>query len=314
MGDGGKRILSIDGGGIRGLIPALVLDHVERETGKAIAELFDVIAGTSTGGILALGLTRPARDGAVLSAEQLAGLYRERGEEIFPRSLLRTARRVVDEKYSAAGLEQALADQLGDARLSQARTGLIVTAYDIVNREPVFFRSADAGQDAYDPLMRRVARATSAAPTYFEPIELPSRDHTDAALVDGGVFANNPGMCAFVDANSAGGEVEGTLMLSLGTGSLIRELPYAEARDWGLVQWAVPILDVVFDGVSDTVDYQLAQILGDRYLRLQIRLEHAKDDLDDASPENLADLEAEARRLIAANRQPLHDLCARLVA
>jgi predicted acylesterase/phospholipase RssA len=301
------RILSIDGGGIRGLIPARVLAEIEKRCEQPAAELFDVIAGTSTGGILALGLSCPQPR---YSAQDLARLYVEQGEEIFPRRFI-NVRQIFDEKYSAEGLERALRSTLGDTKLSEARTRVLVTAYDIETRAPVFFRSAQAKQQPErDHLMRDVARATSAAPTYFEPTQV---GDPPMALVDGGVFANNPGMCAYVDRDTPG-DLGDVTMVSLGTGQLIRPLPYEEAKDWGLLGWAPHVLDVVFDGVSDTVDHQLATLLGDDYLRLQTELDVAKDDMDDASKENIADLETEARELIEASEKELSGLCAKLTA
>jgi hypothetical protein len=132
-------------------------------------------------------------------------------------------------------------------------------------------------------------------------------------LVDGGVFANNPGMCAYVDRDTPGQPSEVT-MVSLGTGQLTRPLPYEKAKDWGLLGWAPRVLDVVFDGMSDTVDHQLQTLIGTEYVRLQTELDVAKDDLDDASKENIEDLETEARQLIADSEQELSGLCAKLTA
>src|ERR671917_1602248 len=160
------RVLCIDGGGIRGLIPALVLAEIERRTGRRIAEMVDLVAGTSTGGILACGLTRTGADGRPrFSAEELAGIYVEEGPRIFSRSLLKRIFSVgglVDERYEDAGLERALQRYLGDAALSDALTDVFVTAYDIHDRFAFFFRSARARDDpAYDFPMTHVARATA---------------------------------------------------------------------------------------------------------------------------------------------------------
>jgi uncharacterized protein len=301
------RILSIDGGGIRGLIPVRVLAEVEERCGKPIAELFDVIAGTSTGGILALGLSCPQPQ---YSAADLARLYVEQGEEIFPKRLI-NVRQLYDEKYSNEGLQRALRATLGDARLKDARTRVLVTAYDIETRTPVFFRSERAKEDDdRDFLMREVALATSAAPTYFEPARV---GEPPMALVDGGVFANNPGMCAYVDRYTPG-ELGDVTMVSLGTGQLTRPLRYDDAKDWGLLSWGLRVLDVVFDGVSDTVDHQLKTLLGTGYLRLQTELDLANDDMDDAGRENIEYLEREAQQLIDASEQELAGLCAKLTA
>jgi patatin-like phospholipase/acyl hydrolase len=309
------KVLCIDGGGIRGLIPALVLAEIEQRTGRRIAELVDLVAGTSTGGILACGLTRPGPDGRPLySAQELAGIYVEEGPRIFHRSLLKRIFSVdgwVDERYDDDGLDAALARYLGEATLSQALADVLVTAYEISDRLAFFFRSARARSDpAYDFPLVQVARATGAAPSYFEPAEA-----TDVAgartypLVDGGVFAVNPSMCALADVTAAGRADELRLMLSLGTGDHTRSYSFEQTRSWGQLEWARPVLDMVFDGVADTTDFEAATLMGDRYVRLQTELNIASDDLDDASESNLAALRREAEQLIAASQEELDRVC-----
>jgi hypothetical protein len=144
------------------------------------------------------------------------------------------------------------------------------------------------------------AHASSAAPTYFEPVRLGAR-----TLVDGGVFAINPAMLAFAEAQ---GRID--VLASLGTGEHTRRLPYDEVKDWGQIEWARPILDVVFDGSADAVDAALERLIDDRYIRLQTQLDEASDDLDDASPANLAALRREAERLIAGRSADIDRLCA----
>ena len=309
------RVLCIDGGGIRGLIPALVLAEIERRTGRQIAELVDLVAGTSTGGIVACGLTRPGPDGRPLySAQELAGIYVEEGPRIFQRSLAKrisSADGWTDERYEDDGLNAALARYLGDARLSDAVCDLFVTAYDISGRFAFFFRSARARDDpAYDFPLVQVGRATAAAPGYFEPVEV-----TDVAgartypLIDGGVYAVNPSMCAFADVAAGGRAGELELMLSLGPGEQTRPYSFEQTRSWGQLEWARPVLDVVFDGVADTIEFEAGTLMGDRYVRLQTELDIASDELDDASERNLAALRLEAEQLIAASEPEIERVC-----
>jgi patatin-like phospholipase/acyl hydrolase len=313
------KALCIDGGGIRGLIPALVLAEIERRTGRRIAELVDLVAGTSTGGILACGLTRPGPDGRPLySAEELAGIYVDEGPRIFHRRLLKRIFSVegwIDERYEDDGLEAALDRYLGAATLSGALADVLVTAYDISGRFAFFFRSARARDDpAYDFPLVQVARATAAAPSYFEPAEA-----TDMAgartypLIDGGVYAVNPSMCAYADVVAAGRAGELELMLSLGTGEHTRSYTFEQTRRWGQLEWARPALDMVFDGVADTIEFEAAALMGERYVRLQTQLDIASDDFDDASRGNLAAMQREAEQLIAASEAELDRVCAVLV-
>jgi patatin-like phospholipase/acyl hydrolase len=314
---GAVKILSVDGGGIRGIIPATVLAEVERRTGRPIASLFDLIAGTSTGGIIALALAAPGPGGGPrLSAAEVVGLYLEEGPRIFSRSVLRTVLSVdglLDERYSDAGLEAALRRYLGEATLSEAITPVLVTAYALEERRPFFFKSRRAeDRPARDYPMRVVARATSAAPTYFEPESVPSDRGAAVGLVDGGVCVVNPAMSAYAEARRDGADI--SLVASLGTGQQTRPIPTARARRWGELAWARPLIDVVFDGMSDVVDYQLSQLLpADRYYRLQVELA-ARDELDDASPSNLRALQDDARRLLAAEHARIDALCAALAA
>jgi uncharacterized protein len=301
------RVLAIDGGGIRGLIPALVLAELERRAGRPVFELFDLIAGTSTGGIIACAVCAPDP----LPAERVAAIYEEEGPEIFDRSVwqrIRSAEGLLDEKYDAGALDRALETFLGDKRLADATPELIVPAYDMSEPGPFFFKSRNARERRLEDFpLTVVARATAAAPTYFEPLPV-----GDRVLVDGGVYAVNPAMTAYAEVLrfEPGAEL---VLLSLGTGQHTRSRRFADVDDWGLVEWARPILDVVFDGISDAVDYQLRHLLGgDRYWRLQVELTRASDDLDDASPENLRELRGHAEELIAERSDDLDAVVAAL--
>ena len=319
---GTARILAIDGGGIRGIIPAMLLDRIETSTGKRISDLFHFIAGTSTGGLLALGLTKPddRGSGPAFTAGDVIDLYRERGEDIFSRSFwdgFVSLGGLADAKYSSDGVEEVLKDQFGDTWISEARVDVLITAYDIQNRSPHFFKSWKAQgkrlsngetKEDRDVLMRSAARATSAAPTYFDPARVKSRSGgAPLCLVDGGVFANNPAMCALASARKIYPNATRYLVVSLGTGELERSIPCDKAEDWGLIGWARPILNVVFDGVSDTVDYQLNQMRSQSYYRFQCNLRRfsdgtrgPNDDMDDASSDNIGKLTQKAEEMMAA--------------
>ena len=168
------RVLAIDGGGIRGLIPALVLAELEDRSGRPVFELFDLMAGTSTGGILACALCAPDP----LPAAEVAAIYEEEGPRIFDRSVfqrIQSADGLLDEKYDAGALDRALERFIGDKRLSATQPDLIVPTYDTAAPGPYFFKTTNAREDpAEDARLADVARATSSAPTYFEPLELES--------------------------------------------------------------------------------------------------------------------------------------------
>ena len=293
-----RRVLSLDGGGIRGIIPALVVAHLERKMDAPASELFDLIVGTSTGGILALGLALQDNEGRpLLAAKSMAALYERHGAEIFERSLwrkLRTAGGLFEEAYSHEALEKILHKYFGDKKMRDCGTPVMVTSYDIERRKTVFLKSWHA--DHNELSCAEASRATSAAPTYFEPVNLQWAEQS-RTLIDGGVFINSPAVSAYAEARKLFPD-EPIAMLSLGTGELTRPIPYDEARTWGSALWVMSLLDCMFDGASKAADHQMRLFLGDHYLRLQTQLHYASDDMDDASRGNIRNLKQTATELI----------------
>lgn len=317
------RILSIDGGGIRGIIPAMILSHLEDLTALPIAELFDFIAGTSIGGVLALAITKPGSAGAsAYSAAAIADWYKADGPHIFhnPASWFANILRA---KYKATGLEQFLDRMFGSSRLKDALSDVLIPCYDIEHRSPHIFRSRWARRHSrYDSLMKDVARATCAAPTVFDPvrIQLPGKMET-ISLIDGGVFANNPTMYAYVDAKTILADDEDDfLVVSLGTGVSNKPLTHEDATRWGYAQWSRPIIELVCDSISDSVHSQMRYLLPptehQRYYRFQVDLpEESDDSLDNVSEANMQGLIRAAGDLISnpAASEEFGRLAARLL-
>ena len=303
-----RRVLSIDGGGIRGIIPALVLAHLEQHTGKPCSELFDLMVGTSTGGMLALGLSIDDGHGkALFTAQQLVKLYDEHGAEIFEQSLWRKVRSVggiLEEAYSHEALEKILDRYFGERALSECGVPTMVTSYDIQHRRTVFLKSWHSDHSGL--LCREAARATSAAPTYFEPANLEWASET-RTLIDGGVFINSPSVSAYAEARKLFPDEE-IAMLSIGTGELTRAIPYEAAKTWGSALWVMSLLDCMLDGASKAADHQMRLFLGANYLRLQTPLNYASDDMDDASQGNLRNLRQIAEELIYSEQGALSEM------
>jgi len=304
------RILSIDGGGIRGIIPGQILVEFEKKLKKysgndeaRIADYFDLIAGTSTGGILACIFLFPDDENPLkskFSAKEAVNLYLERGDEIFDVSLwqkIRSAGGLTDEKYSANELEEALDDYLDGVKLGELIKPCIITAYDIRRRRTHFFtqrEANDANRKGKNFLVKEVARATSAAPTFFEVARVKSLSNVTYPLIDGGLFANNPSLCAYAEARKFPDRptAKNIVILSLGTGRVQKPYYYKEAKDWGMVEWIKPLIDIIMSSVSETVDYQLNKIFDSvgklgQYLRIEPDLGNASPEMDDASIENL---------------------------
>ena len=319
------RVLAIDGGGIRGILPAMVLADLERRTNRPIIDLFDMIVGTSTGGLIALALACPGEGGRPRhTARDVIRLYADQGKRVFSRSVwhkIRAVGNLTDGKYPSAGLEGVLEGYFGDCRLKDALCDVVVPAYEIERRFPFFFKTSKARtKQYYDYPMKQVIRAATAAPTYFEPARIAIDGPNDYyALVDGALFAYNPGMCAYTEVLHRFPDHESVIMVSLGTGELTRRLPYDEVKDWGAARWAQPTFALMCDGICDAVDYQLQQLLPStpdgmrQYYRFQARLDVGNDDMDDASNTNIRVLKLLAEDMLQANRATLRSLSEQLL-
>lgn len=322
-----KIVLSIDGGGIRGIIPGQILTHIENllkevydDSTYKIADHFDLIAGTSTGGILACAYLLADYGRPKYSAKEVVDIYFERADDIFTIPLfhkIRSAGGILDEKYPTDGLEETLNDFFGDAWLVDLLKPSLITAYDIKRRKAHFFTQHDAKDPDHNFSIKDIARATSAAPTYFEVSKIKSESNKYFPLVDGGIFANNPALCAFAEIRNKFSTKDSKitandiLLLSIGTGYAKTSYSYDEVRDWGLAKWVKPALDMMMSGVSDTVDFQLTQIYeaanaSNQYLRINGELPaNADPDLDCVEPANLKALKNFGDELFEQNQQAI---------
>lgn len=322
------RILCIDGGGIRGIIPAKMLAQIEQETRTPIWKLFDLIAGTSTGGILALALTIPADGADQVQAKYCASdvikIFTDDAAQIFPYPPAPFCHTDLDfmfhARYHASGIETVLKKYTGETRLKDTLKPIIITSYDIEQAKAWFFSSQEAKRtEEYNFPMWEVARATSAAPLYFPPLQhVPPDLEQYNLLVDGGVAANNPAMCALVEAMSSFNQPqENILVVSLGTGQIRKPLLYDSIKAGGVLQWGLSLLHLLFDGNSQTVQYQMQVLLNQpgvqqRYYRFQTILEGGVGDMDNAHPENIQRLMQLGDDLVVASKDQLKHLCIQL--
>jgi predicted acylesterase/phospholipase RssA len=311
------RILSIDGGGIRGIIPALVLTHLERvANGFPIYRMFDLLAGTSTGAILAAGLSRPDP----LPAKAISDLYLAHGQAIFSRSRFSYIRSTITgPKYDASAFEAIMRANFGTTKLSDCLTPVLIPCYDIERREAHFFKSWRAAgrlnakgeaAAAVNFYLTDVCRAATAAPTYFSPGLIYSVSGERLAAIDGALYANNPSMCAIAEARVLYPNARKFILVSLGVGEFRKPIAYETARTWGALAWAPPVIDCAMDGTADSVDYQIRECFKANvdYHRFQITLngpDGASDCIDDASPANVGKLIGRAQALIEAHADDL---------
>ncbi|XP_073042673.1 patatin-like protein 2 isoform X2 [Primulina eburnea] len=304
-------ILSIDGGGIRGIIPATILEFLESELQKLdgedarIADYFDVVAGTSTGGLVTAMLTAPdANNRPLYAAKDIVPFYIKHGPMIFPYrggiigSMENTIVKLGNPKYDGKYLHKLIRDNLGQTRLHDTLTNVVIPTFDIKNLQPTIFSSFETkNSPALDALLSDICIGTSAAPTYFPAHYFTNGDgsgnSSEFNLIDGGVAANNPALIAVGEITKQVFRNDPNffpikpmdygrlLVISLSTGSAKQEQKFTAemAAKWGLFGWLIqgnstPILDVFNQASKDMVDYFLSIVFQalhseDNYLRIQ---------------------------------------------
>ena len=321
------RLLSIDGGGIRGILPARVLAYIEDYCGRPVHQLFDGVAATSSGAITALALVKPGVHKG--RAAELAEFYREYAPAIFEEGWADEAFTVPSwisrwlgipqgydlndlwrPKYAGQGRHRVLDEHYGATHLTQALLPVYIPSYCTKVRTPIIFVSRPehtADEEFFEATAEatftEAAMASSAAPTYFPPFSL-----RRYCLIDGGLMANNPTALAFAHFRGKPGD----LVLSLGTGSMQKSYPYTEVAGWGTLNWAGPMLRMALDGQSESAHLALERMLPPAtYLRMQGLLYDAKvsDDLDDWQPNNLSAIERLAKTMIIESKARLNTFC-----
>lgn len=298
-----RFVAAFDGGGIRGILTAAVLKAVAEGLGEdhPLHKVFDLISGTSTGGILACGLY------AGKSPSALLDLYVKNGTAIFGRSPWQYVRSGWGRlgpasKYRADALREALVEVLGGQWLGRrlTRTRLLVPSYCIrlpcpmdMDKDGIqecasafFFKSEDARLDGgvSDFTLVDVGLATSAAPTFFPAHHAFNALGQSYLFVDGGTFANNPAMCAWAEARKYWA-LDPLTLVSIGTGSRVRSI--SGSGDWGPPRWLPHIFSVFMDGAADSVSYQAGKLLGQDFIRCETALVGVDDAFDDAGRPNI---------------------------
>jgi patatin-like phospholipase/acyl hydrolase len=264
------RILSIDGGGIRGIVTTVMMQRLKATPGlEGFLDDVDLIAGTSTGGLLALGIARG------LGLDEIRDLYVNDGPEIFDDSWiddLLDLGKLRGADYKTAPMRRVFKRVLGEStKLGQLRKRILITAFDMDNEDAdelkrtwkpkLFHNFPGVGNDRHE-LAHKVGMYTAAAPTYFPSVD---------GFIDGGVYANNPAMCALAQTQDKRYRptpaIDEIVLLSLGTGTSLFYIR-GKTLDWGYAQWIKPLISLMLDGISGIADYQCHQMLRKRYHRL----------------------------------------------
>jgi len=260
------RVVSIDGGGIRGLVTAILLERIVATPGlETFLDSIDLVAGTSTGGLLALGIA------GGIGLREIRDVYEKKGRKIFDDSWfddLVDLGKLRGADYSTKPLRRELRRLFGDCTLEQLEKRVLVTTFDLDNEDPahrtwkpkLFHNFPGPGTDGASRAAD-VGLYTSAAPTYFPSVD---------GYIDGGVYANNPSMCALAqtqDSRYSRTALGDVVLFSIGTGTNLQYIK-GKTLDWGYAQWVKPLIGLMLDGTVGIADYQCYQILGARYHRL----------------------------------------------
>ncbi|XP_059282210.1 patatin-like protein 3 [Lycium ferocissimum] len=302
-------VLSIDGGGIRGIIPGTILAFLESKLQELdgpnarVADYFDVVAGTSTGGLVTTMLTAPNKENRPLyAAKDITNFYFEHGPKIFSGSSNNLVKRLTNlfggPKYDGKYLRSLVRSELGNLTMNQTLTHTVIPTFDIKRLQPIIFTTTDARASmTKNARLSDVCLGTSAAPTYFPAYYFETKNaqgevHT-FDLIDGGVAANNPTLLAithisreimtkrlqYEDMQTV--DCKKMLVLSLGTGTGKNKEKYnaAMASRWGVLGWmynngSSPLLDIYSDASADMVDIHVSTLFQSlhsqkNYLRIQ---------------------------------------------
>jgi len=288
------KILSIDGGGLRGIIPLMILQKLEEIKQKRITELFDLFAGTSTGGLISCGISLKGENNKPkYTLEDLKNVYLDQGGKIFPQKSwlgqkFNMIKSVFKPEFSDNGLNEVLKNIMQDYLLTDCLKPLFISSYDVKNNQPLFFKSRHAAINPDENArLYDICRATSAGPTYL-PAHSFIFDRKEVVCIDGGVFINNPALGALVevskycdyygiDKTDTKFNFNNLMILSLSTGHYNGSITKKDALDWGKIGWIKPLIDIMMYGVNQATDYEVSELLPqENYLRININIDIEK--------------------------------------
>ncbi len=269
------RVLALDGGGIRGIVSLLILKEIEQILDKPIQDLFDYCIGTSTGAIIASGLTVTDNENYLYTTNDLIHLFEDNYRSIFPQDGNVSASSWFFSKYQNDGLEQILYKFFKNKTLDNCKKTILLTAYDVSNNQPFYFtnnKRIEVGcMDDYfgQTTIKDACLASAAAPTYF-PTKVFQRGNNESIhLVDGGIFMNSPSLPALLDllVNKPNTSVK---ILSIGTGYGQFSVKGTEPKNWGKIpwMWQQRIFKLMMDGSKSHAHIFSSKILKNDFFRI----------------------------------------------
>lgn len=329
------NILCIDGGGIKGIVSAIVLVRLEeliqqysRDKNATLSDYFDLFAGTSTGAIMTTLYLCPGNNHRPkYRAKDVLDLYLNEAGKIFhkkPLYPINTFFGLFSSKYGNKRFEEVLVHYFGHMQMKDLLKPCLLTSYNTYTRHAAFFSTTSVTRALKTQFeIKDAVLSSTAAPTYFPPVNIKNRVCQDLnnCYIDGGVVANNPSMCALIEATKLPKRVELQNVFLLSVGSVCNPDPYEykKVKKWGIAGWAVPMFQILMSGNQHTVHYQLNKLfdsLGvpNHYLRVELHVEEHVPNMDDISKESIEQLKTFGYRLVAKEEKRLAEFAKRLIS
>lgn len=308
------RILSLDGGGIKGVITSVLLNNIEKmfqvennNPDYRLVDDFDMVVGTSTGAIItALLLMNDCNGNLKYSTDDIVNLYMTEGSKIFKQDFwykIKTIFGLFGAKYQSDSYESLLLKYFSDSKLSDLNKPSIITSYDTNKRKCVLFKQHHAIKNkSSDFYIREIVKASSSAPIYFTPTKMCSFSGDEYSLIDGGIYANNPAMCGFIEIDKlfkkedgSNYELKDIQILSIGSGIYKKKYGWFDIRKWGIFRWIMPFIEMSMSAVNEITNYQLHRMfllsnVSENYLRINVGLNADECKIDNIKKSNIDNL------------------------
>lgn len=331
------RILSIDGGGIRGIIPAVILEYIENKLielsqnpSNRLSDYIDFGVGTSTGSIIvAMAMTPNKINRPKFKMSDIVNAYYTLGENVFKKDFKRnliTIWGMFDPKYSNKYIEEQFNTIYENYKIKDLLKPCAFTSYDIDKRIPVIYTNRDKKEKYAEYYIKNVVRSSTSIPAYFQPAYFKTNNSINT-MVDGGIFANNPAMVGYIEAIKTDSIKEkfkkinpkNTIILSLGTGkSNLTHYSFSKVKHWGVAKWFIPILNILLHGMSEITNHEMRIVFNEEgaltnYIRLNPPIIKGNSSATDSSLKNIKNLHQDAIDYIKENKYTLDYIALQLL-
>ncbi|GGF03392.1 Patatin-like phospholipase/acyl hydrolase [Chishuiella changwenlii] len=339
-------LLSLDGGGIRGIISCVILKYIEdklkelHDEDAKIGDYVDFIAGTSTGALIASLLLMPSDDHPKRSKHSITdalNIYLGEGKNIFTKTfwtIINNPLSILKDNFATVVLEQQLNLVFGQTELKDLTRPCAIVAYDTEHQKPKIFNSIDGISPFRNFYVKDICRASSAAPTYFEPAKISSFAEQEFCCIDGGVFANNPTFVGFIETHKINfrkyfkddlkfdgiAPLQEFVVISIGNGSRAKSYKHEDLNGISKSKWTDPLVDIFISTGVDMIDTEMKAMFSllkpkhhQNYYRFNPEIPESAMDLDNISNNNIKTLLDVANDYVLKNKEYLDELVQKLI-